>query len=310
MQKFQRKKLWKGILIGAVLTFFTVFVLITVFLWLFFTGGPAKTTKDLKRYEEIFELSMNSGLIIFPEHISDKAVQTDFYSYYRDMFGSPSYEIYLQCTYEPEEYQAEIERLENTYKKYAGTERRLLKDTEGKYNYPAYIAIENHHYSYEYALITGENQITYISVSGRDKEKVKFSKDYLPEDFMTEAGRNFTSGYSIYISSISSDHISYDTTRAQTVTVRDAHMEQIEDSYFVVHVELDEENREIITECNFEHYESQHDEEADITVYSELNGMIYKDLRLNEDRTKAIIVYYEDKEQKQEKEFVVELPLP
>ena len=42
---------------------------------------------------------------------------------------------------------------------------------------------------YEYALLTGENQITYISTSFIDKENVKFSEDYLPYDFMTEEGR-------------------------------------------------------------------------------------------------------------------------
>lgn len=310
MQKFKRKKLWTGIAIGAVLTVLTLFVLGTVFIWYVFTGGPPKKIKDVERYEEIFDLRMNSGLIIFPEHISEKATVNDFYSYYRDMFGSPSYEICLQCTYEPEEYQKEVERLEKTYKRYGGTERRLLEDTEGKYNYPVYIAIENHHYSYEYAMLTGENQITYISLSIVDKEEVNFNQDYLPSDFMTDVGRNFTSGYSIYISSMSSSGISYDDTRAEVVTVTDAHLEQIEDSYFVVRVELDEENREIITECCFNYYESLYDEEGDRTVYSDLNGMIYKDLKLNEDRTKAIVTYYEDKEQTEEKEFVVEIPLP
>ena len=42
---------------------------------------------------------------------------------------------------------------------------------------------------YEYALLTGENQITYISTCFIDKENVKFSEDYLLYDFMTEEGR-------------------------------------------------------------------------------------------------------------------------
>lgn len=305
----KRKKLWKGILIGVVVTGLTMFVAITVLVWLFFTGGPAKKTKNIEDYGKIFDLQVNTGLIVFPEEISEKVIETQFYYYYRDMLFSPAYEIYLQCTYEPKEYQAEIKRLENTYKKYAGTERILLRDAQEKYNYPAYIAIENHHHCYEYALLTGENQITYISTAYREKGQVKFSKDYLPVDFMTEAGRSFNSGYSIYISSISSSGISYDTTRAKNVTVTDAHLEQINDSYFVVHVQLDEANREIITGCTFNYYESLYDEVADSTTYSELNGMVYKDLKLNEDRTKAIVTYYEDKEQTQEKEFVVDLPL-
>lgn len=310
MQKFKRKKLWIGIAVGAALTVLTLFVLVTVFIWYFLTGGPAQKIEDVERYEEIFDLRLNSGLIIFPEHISEKATVNDFYSYYRDTFGSPSYEIFLQCTYEPEEYQKEVERLKNTHKRYGGTERRLLEDTEGKYNYPVYIAIENHHDCYEYAMLTGENQITYISLAFVNKEEADFNQEYLPTDYLTEVGASFTSGYSIYISSMDSMGISYDTTRAEVVTVTDAHMEQVEDSFFVVYVELDEENREIITECSFNYRESLYDEEDDRTVYSELNGMIYKDLKLNEDRTKAVITYYEDKEQTQEKEFVVELPLP
>ena len=264
----------------------------------------------MEKYETIFELRANTGLIIFPEQISKKAVETDFYYYFRDIWNTPTYEIYLQCTYEPEEYKKEIERLENTYKRYAGKERRLLRDTEEKYNYPVYIAMENHHYSYEYAMLTGENQITYVSMAFREKEDVNFNKEYLPSDFMTEVGRSFTSGYSIYISSISSSGISYDETREMIVEMTDAHMERIEDSYFIVRVKLDEENREIITECVFDYQESLYDEEADSTVYSQLNGMFYKDLKLNEDRTKAIVTYYEDKEQKEEKEFVIELPFP
>lgn len=310
MRNTKKQKIWKGIVIGIVLTALTMFVLLTVFLWLFFTGGPAKETKDLEKYETIFELRANTGLIIFPEQISKKAVETDFYYYFRDIWNTPTYEIYLQCTYEPEEYKKEIERLENTYKRYAGKERRLLRDTEEKYNYPVYIAVENHHYSYEYAMLTGENQITYVSMAFREKEDVNFNKEYLPSDFMTEVGRSFTSGYSIYISSISSSGISYDETREMIVEVTDAHMERIEDSYFIVRVKLDEENREIITECVFDYQESLYDEEADSTVYSQLNGMFYKDLKLNEDRTKAIVTYYEDKEQKEEKEFVIELPFP
>ena len=310
MKSVRSKKICKGIVMGIVLAALTMFVLLTVFIWLVFTGGPAKETRDLEKYETIFELRARTGLMIFPEHISKNAVETDFYYYFRDTWNTPTYEIYLQCTYEPEEYQKEIERLENTYKKYAGTEKVLLRDTQKKYNYPVYIAIENHAYAYEYAMLTGENQITYISLAFRDETEVEFSHDYLPKDFMTDVGRSFFSGYSIYVSVISSSGITYDDTRASVVEVMDAHIEDIEDSYFVVRVKLDEENREIITECAFNYYETLYDEKADTKTYSDLNGMVYKDLKLNEDRTKAIVTYYEDLEQTKEKEFVVELPFP
>ena len=81
--------------------------------------------------------------------------------------------------------------LEHTSKTYG--------DKKKKFQYPAYIAVENAAHKYEYALLTGENQITYISTSFIDKENVKFSEDYLPYDFMTEEGRAYGSGYSIYV---------------------------------------------------------------------------------------------------------------
>lgn len=307
MQKFKRKKLVKGLLLGIGLTCLTLFVLLTVFLWLLFTGGPAKKTTDISRYQEIFQWSTMSGMMVFPEKVPEDAVETDFYSYYRDTLFDGTYQVYFQCTYQPEAFAKEIARLESVHKIYGGTEKKLLRDEGNKYNYPAYIAIENHHDRYEYALVTGKNQITYIATAYIYEEDVAFDKEYLPIDYMTEVGKSFTSGYCIYITSMSSEDIAYDNTRNETAEVMDAHMEQILDSYFVVLTVLDENNREIITECSFDYYESLEDEECDSTSYPDVNGMEYRDLKLNEDRTKAIVVYYDGAK---EKEFVVEIPLP
>lgn len=123
---------------------------------------------------------------------------------------------------------------------------------------------------------------------------------------MTEAGRAWDSGYCMYITLATSEFIDYDTTRNKTVEVTNGHSEQILDSYFVVRTKLDEANREIITECCFDYFESLEDETADTTSYPDINGMEYKDLKLSADRMKAIVVYYDGSK---EKEFVVKLPL-
>ena len=306
MQKFKRKKILKGMLVGIGLMSLTLFVFSSVVLWLFLTGGPATKTKDIDRYQEIFGWNTMSGMMVFPEEVPQGAVETDFDYRYRDMLFSRSYQIYFQCTYEPEAYQQEIARLENVRKVYGGTEKKLLRDEENKYRYPAYIAIDNHHHCYEYALVTGKNQITYIATAYIDEEEVVFNKDYLPIDFMTEAGRAWDSGYCMYITLATSEFIDYDTTRNKTVEVTNGHSEQILDSYFVVRTKLDEANREIITECCFDYFESLEDETVDTTSYPDINGMEYKDLKLNADRTEAIVVYYDGSV---EKEFVVKLPL-
>lgn len=306
MKKYKRKKVLKGLLIGGGLTILTLYVAFTVFMWLVVTGGPAKKVTDISRYQEIFEWSTWSAFIVFPEEISKEALETEFYAYYRDTMFAPTYQIYYQCNYKEEAFKKEIERLENTRKVYGKTERKLLRDETNKFNYSAYIAVENHSGQYEYALVTGENQITYIATSDIDKDDVVFDKTYLPIDFMTETGSGFGSGHNIYMKSQSSMGISYDHTRNEFVEVTDVHIEQVLDSLFIVRTKLDENNREIITECAFDYYESLEDEECNSTIYSDINGMEYRNLRLNEDRTQGIVVYYNGRE---EKEFVVELPL-
>ena len=305
MHKVRRKKLVKGFLLGIGLTAFTLFVLFTVLVWYLVTGGPAKKTKDISRYQEIFDLHYISANIVFPEEVLEDVVETDFYFYYRDMLFDPTYQVYLQCTYEPEAFEKEIHRLSNVQKTYAGKEKKLLQDDQNKYNYPVYIAMENHSSCYEYALVTGENQITYISTAYVEKNKMVCDKDYLPIDFMKDQGREFGSGYCIYESSSSDLYIDYDSTRNENVEVRDCHMEQIQDSFFKVHTLLDENNKEIIEEVSFDYYESKEDDGFSSTVYTDLNGMEYRSLTLNKERTRAIVGYYDGSE---EKEFVVELP--
>ena len=307
MHKLKCKKIVKGLGLGIGLTALTLFVLFTVLVWYLLTGGPAKKTKDISRYQEIFDLHYISANIVFPEKVSEDVVETDFYFYYRDMLFDPTYQVYFQCTYEPEAFEQEIDRLNHVHKTYAGKEKKLLRDNQNKYNYPVYIAMEKHNCCYEYALITGENQITYISTAYVEANKMVCDKDYLPIDFMTDHGSAFGSGYCIYESSSSDMYIDYDSTRNENVEVRDCHMEQIQDSFFIVNTLLDENDKEIIEEIHFDYYESKEDDGFTSTDYTDLNGMEYRSLTLNEERTKAIVVYYDGSE---EKEFVVELPFP
>lgn len=234
MQKFKRKKMLKGLLIGVGLTLLTLYVAFTLFMWLVVTGGPAKKIKDISRYQEIFEWNTWSALIVFPEEVSKEAIETEVYAHYRDTMFDPTYQIYFQCTYEREAFEKEIERLENTRKVYGKTETKLLRDETNKFNYSAYIAVENHSGQYEYALVTGENQITYIATSSIDKDDVVFDKEYLPIDFMTEVGNEYGSGHNIYVTSQSAMGISYDHTRNEIVEVTYVHMEQVLEQFLIL----------------------------------------------------------------------------
>ena len=292
------KKIGKGILIGILLTIATLFTFVFVFLYFVFFGGPAKVTHDIKDYEEVLSNPYaQTGYIIFPEKIPEGVIETEFYNSFRDTWNSPTLQTYLTCVYDVQAYQKEIDRLEHTYKTYGDKKKTLLRDEKKKFQYPAYIAVENAGYKYEYALLTGKNQITYISTSFIDKENVKFSEDYLPYDFMTEEGRAFGSGYSIYYGKVTSNMIDTDYTRDSNSEVRDAHMEIIGDNDFFVRVIIDEQGREIIDGCAQYYYNPKTEEDKEFT-YDDLNGMEYKAMEADRERNMVIVTYLDDGEEK------------
>lgn len=298
------KRIVKGILIGAALTLVTLVVILFVLVYLFFWGGPAKETRDIEDYEKVLSYPyIQTAYIVFPEELPEGTLETEFYSYYRDTFGSPTIQTYLKCVYDEETYKEEICRLENTSKKYANKEKRLLRDTEQKFQYPAYIAVENAAHRYEYALLTGDNEITYINTAWVEREHMKCPQEYLPYDFMTEEGREFGSGYSIYYSSVSSNAISTDYTRDPVTEVLDSHMEILDDIHFMVRVVLDEQGREIISDCLIY---TVNDLKVKEMLYDDLSGMEYKDMELDREQRKVYITYLDGgKEKIKEYEMIV-----
>lgn len=292
--KRKLKKMAKGFFIGMCLIGATMFVGLWVFLYLVFTGGPAKITTDLADYDEVLANPyVQTGYIVFPEELPEGIEEAEFYNYYRDTWNSPTIQTYLKCQYDEQTYQQEIYRLENTSKTYGNRKMELLRDEKKKFQYPAYIAVENAAHKYEYALLTGEREIVYINTSFIDKEEVYFSETYLPYDFMTEEGRGFGSGYSIYYRLVRADGISIDYSRDPMPEVTDAHSRMIGDDFFVVRVKLDSQGREIITECAYCPYELGSFEGIEEVVYHELDGMEYKDLEVDYEKNIATVTYLE-----------------
>lgn len=296
--KRKLQKMAKGFFIGMCLIGATMFVGLWVFLYLVFMGGPAKITTDLADYEEVLANPyVQTGYIVFPEKLPEGIEEAEFYNNFRDTIFSPTTQTYLKCKYDEQTYQQEIWRLENTSKTYGNRKMELLRDEKKKFQYPAYIAVENAAHKYEYALLTGEREIVYISTSYIDKEKIHFSETYLPYDFMTEEGREFGSGYSIYYSSVSTSTIHTDYSRDPMPEVTDGHSRMIDDDFFVVRVKLDSQGREIITECAFCLYEIESCEELEEVVYHELDGMEYKDLEVDYEKNIATVTYLDGEQE-------------
>ena len=306
----KKQKLWIGIIIGAVVSVVTLGVLFFIFMLLVLFGGPAERTTDIAKYEETMSKYPNvqTGFISFPETIPESATDAEFYFSFKDTWDDPTCEVFLQCTYDEADYQAEVERLENTKKKYGSVERYLLRDEEGRFEYPAYIAIDANNYAYEYALLTGERQITYIYTSFMYEENLKkISARYLPSDYDSRKEQmKPMEGYTIYLVQETYYNGEFhgwdlDYSRDEVIDVLDYHSLWIGYNWFSVCTCLDEEDNQIIRYCAYNYYDSKHDSlygYPDEISYEELEGYRFKSVELNEEETIATVTYYDGDEEK------------
>ncbi len=185
MDNLTKKKLRTGIIVGSIVSVITLFALMIIFILLVFFGGPPHITKDVKEYETIMHKydNIQCGFAAFPEVIAEDAEVKEFYFSYQDTWDDPTCEVFLQCVYTEEDYEKEVERLENVERVYGKDVKKLLKESTGRYNYPAYIAVENHNYGYEYVLLSGANELTYVYTAFKERRNIHFDEKYLPSDF-------------------------------------------------------------------------------------------------------------------------------
>lgn len=292
MKAYKQGKFALGMLAGAVTTVVLMIAGFGVLILMLLFGGTTTESTDISMYEKMSDYYIHSGFMTFPETIPESAENVDFYFYHWDSFNSPTCEVYLQCDYSKEDYEAEIERLENTSKSY-GKQKKALRKEKGQFHYPAYVAVYNHCGEYEYALLTGENQITYVYTAYRAKEEVSFDDKY----FHIDNGENMLdsdlNNYSIYLLKIDEIGMDYDYTRQAVVPVTKTHGEQTADgnSFFYVNTEVKEDDKEYITNCEYCYWESMRDTESDITTYSDIQGYEYVSFTLNEEKTEAQVTY-------------------
>lgn len=166
-------------------------------------------TDDLAKYETLLSdpRDLKTRFAVFPLHIPESGLENDpdfFYFFDLGSFKS-SAEIYLRCTYGEEDFNAEVSRLENAllepepdWELVSDEPHIFRRDEEGRFSYPAYIAVLADDYSYEYALITGEREITYVFYAfispGRSRA---IPRDCLP-DPCNECLDRDEDGYNIY----------------------------------------------------------------------------------------------------------------
>ena len=295
MSNTKKKKVIMGVIIGAALAFVTLITLIGVIGYLFLFGGPATVSRDTADYKKIFsENGLHTGYICFPEEIPEGTMKTDFYHYYRDTWNYATVETFLQCDYSPEAYQKELNRLQNTMKTYGNRKAVLRRDDAQRYAFPAYIAEENSGYTYEYALLSGKDQITYVMTTDFRRNDVHFDKKYLPQDYME--GEE----YSIYFVSSSESGTINDYSRDPAPEINDFHFVITDEkmSMVTVYFKLDSDGNEVITKVDYTTDPDVKTGEVKISEYHDLDGKVYKDIKADYDKHNAIITYLDEGEEK------------
>ena len=227
----------------------------------------------------------------------------------------PTLEVFLQCSYNEEDYQAELQRLENTKKRYGSTVRTLQKEEAGRFHYPVYIAIDGYWDSYEYALLSGERQITYVYTACKSSDSLrKIESDYLPSNYDSQM-EEFTGaeGYNIYLKSVDTVNGKVvgwqeDNTRDEVVDVLQYHPISVGYNHVGVCTRLDEQDTEIIQYCYYTYYDSMQDSITGLPEeiqFPELEGYEYKGIALRKDKKCFQVTYYDGEE---EKTFEYEIP--
>lgn len=120
-----------------------------------------------------------AGLSLFP---TSDAVRGQVKDFYYDCQGNKlyqEYQIYLECIYDEESYEAEKKRLLAVTDDKTG---RYVIYSEEEMKFPCVYAML-YDEGYEYALFAPENKIIYIYLQGTDVRNLYFDRGYLPKDY-------------------------------------------------------------------------------------------------------------------------------
>lgn len=129
----------------------------------------------MEDYEEFEGFQGYSQLFTFPEELPESAEPETYVYRYGDRLFDPECQIFLECTYGVEDFQAELERL--------GRLRNLEYNTED-FQYPAYVKTNSREHCFEYALVTDEDTIVYVFLQYMRRDEIRFSREYLPDNYL------------------------------------------------------------------------------------------------------------------------------
>ncbi len=146
-------------------------------------GMIVKITKSQYNYNDIYISIGGYEKEIFPKEL--KCTEAYFFNYYKPISSSAGdtyrSEVYLECVYEIDTYNEEIERISNINKEWSKYTKRSVY-VEDLFNLPAYVTIYNHDGKFVYALLdSSANRIIYIAFHDvKTIDNIVFDRAYAP----------------------------------------------------------------------------------------------------------------------------------
>lgn len=156
----------------------------------------------IKDYGKFLGFNGYSNLNIFPEYLPSSANIIQYY--YKDDVTNAfddTCQIYLQCTYNEEDFQSEKKRLSAVSEKYKDQIHTAWTNEED-YIFPAIVTIDNNNFCHEYCLLDSRNnRIYYIFLQFEYRSNLQFDKKLLPKGFKNpdESLGSEEEGQSIYL---------------------------------------------------------------------------------------------------------------
>jgi len=177
--------------------------------------GDSYTTRSIGEYGnysghiEMEQEGFFSLLEIFPNELPPSATVKDYYYFCNNGLIDNSYQLYLLCSYDQEDFESEKERLESIELTFRD-EVHMPTITDTGFQHRAVVTVFNDQDSFEYALIDEETEtIAYVFAQSMGIQESVVPAQYRPQGFkppenaLTEWGSyniyNFKINYGAYV---------------------------------------------------------------------------------------------------------------
>jgi hypothetical protein len=152
-------------------------------------GGDSYTTHNVAEYRNYFghieaeQTGFFSLLEIFPKEIPQSAKVKDYYYFCNNGLLDNSYQLYLVCAYDENDFALEQERLESIELRFRDESHKPIITDTG-FGYRAVVTIFAYKDSFEYALIDSENKtIIYVFAQSMGIDESVVSQKYRMQGF-------------------------------------------------------------------------------------------------------------------------------